>query len=394
MEEPDEPIPQGKGQDPPGTGGTLVPPGPSQTEAPRTYLMELMIVFGVLVLPSVCGGIEFLLQPWEHAPKTLPSGILGLVCDLGAIGLLFYLVSCNRESLQVLGLRRTRWWVEVLWAAAIVWASWWTYKYARVITVPMGLEPWPEEQQAISGSTALKAALPVFLLASAFLEETLFRAYLWNRMVQWTRAPFWSLVFCSAVFALIHCASPAVLIQHFVSGLVLGAFYWLGRSTPRLVLAHCARNLVVTYLAACPVVGPPVEIKNAEYFTARLESPSSAARSSEGVQADATERDPYASWKTFLDLRHVNCGSTEVVKSEGDPGGWCVVLWLNLEGRRASAKWTAENILRHVGFFVGGKHVEDALIKERSMGPIQLHGHYSKEEAEKIRDTVAAGGKL
>jgi membrane protease YdiL (CAAX protease family) len=89
-------------------------------------------------------------------------------------------------------------------------------------------------------------ALPVFLLVGAGFEEVLLRGYIWNRLEQLTR-PECRLLVSSLLFASYHPHSIVQATDVFVGGVLFGAFYWRGRSVPRLVLAHFAINLATYY---------------------------------------------------------------------------------------------------------------------------------------------------
>jgi len=355
----------------------------------REILLEFFVVFLLLVAPSLVAGAWYLAAPWEPNAQSLHSQTYGFVFDLGSLALLLYLARRNQGSLQVVGLRPTRWWREILWGLLAAWVAWFVPRYASVLTFILGLEPWTDEL-IVEDEAFLNASLPAFLLVSAFVEETLFRAYLWNRLVDLTGRPLVSLIVCAGLFSLAHTASPSILVQHFVTGVLFGAFYWIGRSTPRLVLAHWAINLVVLYTAAVPAF-VDVPVKDPSYLSLRPLNSAPTDVYVDEVLAPSNGQRHYASREVLLDLTHVRCGSAVVVSCGTGTDAWCVQAVLTVEGKRRQARWTGARIGEAVGFFAGGDLVMVAFVTERSARALWI-GPFSRHEAQGLRDAIAAGG--
>ena len=180
------------------------------------------------------------------SPDRLRVRTYSLIIDAGQICLLFYLVWRNGESLQVLGLRPTKWWIELSWAVVIYFAV--VIARSVVYSTAAGLElfePSPAPAGVMEGTDSMM--LRVRLLVGAGFEEVLFRGYVWNRLEQLTRRSVVAVLVSSLLFALDHSYSAVHVIDAFVGGVLFGALYGMGRSVPRLVLAHYAVNFATYY---------------------------------------------------------------------------------------------------------------------------------------------------
>ena len=210
----------------------------------RTLAVELSVVGLLTVAAPFVGAAWAALEP---VPTTLIAELWRLCHELGISGILLYLVWRDRGSLGQLGLRRTGWWKEIgagfllFLLVTAFWIATWE------IVLALGLPVWDSDLQPIEDSPAMRALLPLFLLSSAFYEEVVFRAYLWIRLTALTGRPGLSLFACSVLFTLVHARSPAGSLQLVLFGMLFGALFWRMRSLPRLVVAHCALNLVLDY---------------------------------------------------------------------------------------------------------------------------------------------------
>ena len=171
-----------------------------------------------------------------------------MLTEAGFLFLLGYLVWRNGESWQILGFRPTRWWIELIWAFVLYCALWLSSLCVTSLAKKAGWEPGPKNSPEETAAGSYAALLPVFLIVSALFEEILLRGYLWNRIEQFSRRPAVALLSTSLLFAAYHPYSMLQVLEIFVFGLVLGVFYWHGRSLPRLVLAHFAYNIAIFYL--------------------------------------------------------------------------------------------------------------------------------------------------
>jgi membrane protease YdiL (CAAX protease family) len=209
----------------------------------RALGTELGVVLIVVWLPLVVAGS---VGRGEPRAQTIASELYGIATEVGVIGLLLYLLWRNREPWRHVGLRRVRWWSELLWAGVIYVACWVAWMLlTRWAALLYG--PAPETTSPEKPGAAYLVALPLFLVISAAFEELFVRGYLWNRLQRLSGSKAVALVGSSLLFAAYHPYRVYELLYIFTFGLVLGLFQWKGRSLPRLILAHTLFNLSVSY---------------------------------------------------------------------------------------------------------------------------------------------------
>ncbi len=219
----------------------MLPANPDRDR--RALLVETLAVVAVLWLPEFANSLWSRADP---APRSLASESVQLTIDAGVIALLLYLVWRNGESFRHLGLRRTRWWGELLWAFGIYCLSWMAEVAFHATAEAAGWkEPAPAVDPYPSGARAV--LLPFFLLVSAAGEELLFRGYLFNRVRRLTGSAPAAILLPSILFAAYHPYGPRELVAIFLFGSIFALLYWKARSLPRFVLAHCAFNLSISY---------------------------------------------------------------------------------------------------------------------------------------------------
>lgn len=207
----------------------------------RRLIYETGIVLLLFWVPPFLFSLAARSDP--APPPTLESEAYFFFVDLGRIALLVFLIWRNRETLQTLGFRRTRWWAELIWAF-VVYCTMWSATmvlYSLFGTYGSDETAISRPQQPPEGFYAV--VLPVFLLVAALFEEILYRGYLWNRIEQLTGRTWVALAFTSLLWAVAHPYSFLSVADIFLHGLVLGFFYWQQRSLPQLVIAHFAFNL-------------------------------------------------------------------------------------------------------------------------------------------------------
>lgn len=200
--------------------------------------MELAVVLAVIWAPLFAAGICDRIHPLDW---TLETELYTLVLLIGETCLLLYIVWNRNGTLRPLGIRKTRWWAEVLWGVGIFLAlraaGWYLWALFKIFG-------WVEDAEETGRPEGLYAALlPLFLLAGAVFEELLVRGYLWDRLSRLTGRRTLALFLSSALFAAYHPYSLAECAIIFVDGLLLGTFFWMSRSLPRVVLGHWALNL-------------------------------------------------------------------------------------------------------------------------------------------------------
>jgi membrane protease YdiL (CAAX protease family) len=207
--------------------------------------IEFLLVLAAAWLPLFVVGW---MMRGEPRPRTVESEIHGIFANAGIILLLVFLLWRNHESLRHVGIRRTRWWSEILWAILIYvscWMSWiilggWASMF-------FGREPRSHDPPLEPGRLYF-ILLPAVFLISALFEELLIRGYVWNRLQRLTGSKGMALVGSSILFTAYHPYQPRSLVYVFTFGMIMGLYRWKGRSLPRLILAHTLFNLSITYV--------------------------------------------------------------------------------------------------------------------------------------------------
>jgi membrane protease YdiL (CAAX protease family) len=168
--------------------------------------------------------------------------------NLGTIALVLLLVCRNREPLRSIGLRKIRWWAEPIWAFFIFVVTW-----GVAVVISRYMETWfgraPDHETAArplpGGLHGLM--IPAIIFLSALSKEIFMRGYVWHRLQLLTGRPVLSLLFSALLFTGSHSYSWRGLVHIFAFGLIMGFFFWKGRSLPRLVMAHTVFNLTLIY---------------------------------------------------------------------------------------------------------------------------------------------------
>lgn len=222
----------------------MIPPEaiPNAVVDRRALRLELFIVLLVIWLPLFTSGVYWRNQPREH---TTAGEFYGMASELGSIALILYLLWRNRESWRHLGLRRCRWWSELLWALLIYAAAWMAaITLNRWLSILFGDEPHARPSP-VRRDLAFFFALGLGTLVAAAFEELFVRGYLWNRLCRLTGSKTVALFGSALLFTAYHPYTLRQLAFVLTFGLVLGLFHWRGRSLPRLILAHTLFNLSI-----------------------------------------------------------------------------------------------------------------------------------------------------
>lgn len=230
------------------------PPPPPPPFPRRTLLFEMLVVLMVTWAPIFIGNLAFRSRHPEGVDsRTSPSDpgslALSLAMSAGRILLIVYLVWRNGEPLAVIGIRRTRWWAELAWAA-VIWMTHWII--LRVVRAGLhGAASLAQcadlAQHSPAGGWAMQAAAILALLVGVASEEVLYRGYLLTRLQQETQHAWLAILLAAVPFTYSHPYHSPELVQLLASGIMFGVFSWYGRSLPRLVLAHFAYDLWVRF---------------------------------------------------------------------------------------------------------------------------------------------------
>jgi len=210
----------------------------------RALRLELIVVLLVIWVPLFAAGFF-----WRGLPRerTVGHDLFRMACEAGSIGLILYLLWRNRESWRHVGLRRCRWWVEILWTVLIYIAAWlgWIVleRWMSILFGDVARSDFSHERPA----TLYFILLPLTYLVSATFEELFIRGYLWNRLCRVTGSKILALFGSALLFTAYHPYSARGLTFVFAFGIILGLFNWKGRSLPRLILAHTLFNLSIMW---------------------------------------------------------------------------------------------------------------------------------------------------
>ena len=211
----------------------------------RAMAIEFGVVLTVAWLPLFVAGS---MSRGEPQNRTVATELYGMLIEGGIIGLLLFFLWRNGESWRHVGLRRFRWWSEILWAILIYAACWTSWiilgTWGRIL---LGDGPETRAPEDHPG-TLYTVLLPLFLVVSAFFEELLVRGYLWNRLLRFTGNKGVALFGSALLFTAYHPYPLGDLVYIFTFGVVIGLFNWKARSLPRLILAHTLFNLAISYI--------------------------------------------------------------------------------------------------------------------------------------------------
>lgn len=202
---------------------------------------DLVLVLGVVWFPLFALSLYWRLHP---GPMSLALELGYMAFELAGIGLILFLMRRRGEPLRHVGLRRVRWWTELLWALAVYVACWGAWMLLDLLPLEVLGPPSPPLERP-SGLYA--AVLPLFLLVGASFEELLFRGYVWTRLARMPGRKTAALFVATTLFTAWHPYPARDLVYVFVFGAVLALFFWKGRSLPRLVLAHAALNFAIYF---------------------------------------------------------------------------------------------------------------------------------------------------
>ncbi|HUR38539.1 MAG TPA: type II CAAX endopeptidase family protein [Planctomycetota bacterium] len=198
----------------------------------------LLIVWLPYVLAAFAGRQSGGYQGWK-------AELRGVGIQTGFVALILILLRWNRESWRRLGIRRFRWWAELLWAALLYIACWINWLVLdRMLPVPV--EP-PAAAPVDPPETPSWLLFAPILLVNSIFEEVFVRGYLWDRLRRLTGSPMLALGGSALLFTAYHPYSLRDLASIFVFGLILGYAFMHGRSLPRLIVAHTLFNLSIIF---------------------------------------------------------------------------------------------------------------------------------------------------
>jgi len=224
-----------------------------QSSEPKKKVLacETIVVILLLWLPIFLGSIAVrffdatMTNPFDHNFGVVVSASF----YFGGVVLLLFLPWRNREPYRDFGFPRPKPIREFFFAFLVLLVAVFATFAFTMIAAELGYrhEELPRIREDRSGIYRL--IIPAYILLAAVFEEVLFRGYLWRRIEQLTGSPWPALFATSFFFAIYHPYDLLGTLAILVFGMVMGLFYWQGRSLPRLILAHAAFNLWLYYIS-------------------------------------------------------------------------------------------------------------------------------------------------
>ncbi len=138
---------------------------------------------------------------------------------------------------------RPKWYIYLLYAAAgAVLAG--VLNFLANITGLVKEESFNEAATGLLGASNHIAVLIVlYCLATPFIEELLFRYFVFNLLLKYTKRAALSVVVCAALFGIYHM-NPVQMVYGFIMGLVITYAYYRHRVLTIPFLMHAAANAV------------------------------------------------------------------------------------------------------------------------------------------------------
>jgi len=134
--------------------------------------------------------------------------------------------------------------------------------------------------------------------------------------------------------------------------------------------------------------GATIEIADPDYLILRPVWPTQA-RGTVSATADG-QTVYYVPTQRIMDLRHFDPRTARL--EESGPGTYAVSLSTTADGNRLLGDWTAANLGRQLGVFVGGDLVAAPHIHSRITEMIVVGGEMTRVEAEAVVARMRRGG--
>jgi membrane protease YdiL (CAAX protease family) len=238
----DQPGPEATPREEPLAAPGPPAPDPEAVAARQKRLaIEVAVVLIVIWLPAFSGGISNAFEP--NPPMDWSMALWGLVHGAGILALVWYLAWLDGDWRRFLGLLGPRV-ADVPWAAATFVALQLAGASAQWIARVLGFETTSLDMPRYRQDVQWIA--PLDFLLWAFVEEVVYRAYLWNRFSALSRRPALSIVAAAVLFAAMHGYPPEGSLAVFFMGLALGWIFRFRRSLWPVVLGHWGFNLFVS----------------------------------------------------------------------------------------------------------------------------------------------------
>ncbi len=142
-----------------------------------------------------------------------------------------------------LSFERPKWYIYLLYTACgAVLAG--VLNFAVNITGLVKVESFNEAATGLlSASDHIAVLIVLYCIATPFIEELLFRYFIFNLLFKYTKRAALSVFICAALFGLYHM-NPVQMVYGFIMGLVITFAYYRNRVLTIPFLMHAAANAV------------------------------------------------------------------------------------------------------------------------------------------------------
>ncbi len=142
-----------------------------------------------------------------------------------------------------LSFERPKWYIYLLYTACgAVLAG--VLNFAVNITGLVKVESFNEAATGLlSASDHIAVLIVLYCIATPFIEELLFRYFIFNLLFKYTKRAALSVFICAALFGLYHI-NPVQMVYGFIMGLVITYAYYRHRVLTIPFLMHAAANAV------------------------------------------------------------------------------------------------------------------------------------------------------
>ena len=142
-----------------------------------------------------------------------------------------------------LPLERPKWYIYLLYTACSAVFSG-VLNFAANITGLVKEESFNEAATGLlSASDHVVVLIVLYCIATPFIEELLFRYFIFNLLLKYTKRAALSVIVCAALFGLYHM-NPVQMVYGFIMGLVITYAYYRQRVLTIPFLMHAAANAV------------------------------------------------------------------------------------------------------------------------------------------------------
>ena len=220
----------------------LVPPVPARTRSKRAILIEMCVVSCLGLIPATINSLYSVLNSGAVATSFAWSMWLTIVFAVQVAVPLLYILWKSGESWGDFGIKRPRYFLDPLLGIGVVGIDWIMFSMMAFVAAPF------IDADALREAADLFATpqgpggyvlLVVAMLANAFSEELLVRAYLLTRLRHLGLSAAPAVFIASALWAAYHIYQGVFYATNvFLMGIVFGVIFLVTRRIWPLVIAH------------------------------------------------------------------------------------------------------------------------------------------------------------